>query len=518
MHITFPTYGNTRGGITGADRPLCAAVQAWHCATNGGKLGGELKGDLRAASKIQAYLERLGVSRQQLVWWTTGAYLVNYPSIVCDWKLSGYQADALRASCKAGAVYALDCGLGKTPVALAAAIAAARALGVASSATLVVVCPLNAMPVWDSCLSHQDITQVFKNIQVISQDSLHKAVGLSGDVLIVDEAHGMGDAKSYRTKHAHALRARFMSCFCLTGSLLHAGIEKALSIIDLAVPGASEFTTKWDAGRVFGCLVKKPMGQRTVTSLAVPTGANLQKFNEWLAGYVVALAADSAAVAAAFTLPPQEIIDVHMDGWKKPVAQLVLDAAQDICAAKGEWPSMPEVAHYLSAAGIGAKVEWLLEALTNPEDLDRQVVVFYQYTSNGNSIYDALVVAAGISCTRIDGSVTGSERAARIDEFREGRTRVLLAQIDAASVSMNLQNAWTSVQIDPTWKGAAWTQLLARTRRRGQTVDCEHYCLIANKFQARMWQVVKDRADFNSSVADWQEAKAALDTHTPRTP
>jgi hypothetical protein len=504
LHVTFPTYSGTRGGVSGADRPLCALVQAW--AHRRGKLGGELKGrgEREIDARLRAAFEAFGVSREVVNFWTA-LTLIDTGGMrrdICDWHLDEYQIAALGRTHCAGGVFALDCGLGKTPVALAAAYHLGKTVG----GRLVVVCPLNAVPVWEKVIDHPDM-RVFSDRQILSQDSLHKAVGLSGTVLIIDEAHGMGDAKSQRTTHAHDLRAKFLACFCLTGSLLHAGIEKALSILDLAVPGASRFTTKWDAGRVFQCLVKKPMGQRTVTSLATPTGANADLFNRWLEPYVTALAADSDAVRKAFYLPNQTVDVVELEGCAEPVADLVLRTAQQIMDASGEWPSMPQVAHAVSAAGVVPKLDWLLEAL---EADSRPVVVFYQYTVNGDAICEALTQ----SChpyVRIDGAVTGRDRSGVIDTFVSGRVRVLVAQIDAASVSMNLQNAWTSVQFDPTWKGAAYTQLLARTCRRGQTRECEHYVLVANKFQKRMHQTVVARADFNASVADWQEAKQLLE-------
>jgi hypothetical protein len=97
-----------------------------------------------------------------------------------------------------------------------------------------------------------------------------------------------------------------------------------------------------------------------------------------------------------------------------------------------------------------------------------------------------------------------------IEAFKSGRVRVFLAQTDAASVSMNLQNARTSVMFDSTWKAATYEQALARTCRRGQTHACTHYNLIGNKFQREVFKRVMSACDFDSQLAEYQEIQRAI--------
>ena len=59
--------------------------------------------------------------------------------------------------------------------------------------------------------------------------------------------------------------------------------------------------------------------------------------------------------------------------------------------------------------------------------------------------------------------------------------RLVLGQIQAAGVAINLFRAQVSVTLDVSWKGKDYAQALGRTCRRGQTEPCLNIDLIANK-------------------------------------
>ena len=108
--------------------------------------------------------------------------------------------------------------------------------------------------------------------------------------------------------------------------------------------------------------------------------------------------------------------------------------------------------------------------------------------------------------------MTDDERATVCQEFRDGKHQIMLAQTDAASVSMNLQTARISVMLDTTQKAANFEQALGRTCRRGSTQLCHHFNLAGNRFQQYVFNRLRLAMDFNSSIAEWQDMKRAKET------
>jgi hypothetical protein len=212
------------------------------------------------------------------------------PATVGPITLDPYQVDAVKNLSSAGGILALACGLGKTAIATAAALSCGGNL-------CLIACPLNAMGTWRRMIPL--LQTRFTEVMVQSIDSLHKLRGLgpTNSVVIFDEAHLLGDTTARRTKQAHEVRLRFEVGLCLTGTLLHGGIHKALSIQDLAIPGAAGFSSQWKAGEYFRCIVRKQLGTRSVTSLERPAGLAKERVQEYLSRYTQSLTYTSPAVA-----------------------------------------------------------------------------------------------------------------------------------------------------------------------------------------------------------------------------
>ena len=429
------------------------------------------------------------------------------------YELDGYQKDALCSMRAAGGVLAMGCGLGKTLTAIAAAKLAF--LAGASSRRLWVVCPLNAVQTWEDVRGY--LADAFDDVQIISMDSAHKCVGLNplpGGVIIFDEAHMLGDASARRTRAAHQLRAAFDFGLALTGTLLHAGIGKALSVMDLAVPGLAVFTRTDSAAEHFGCLFPQTIDlgngrTKNVIKIDKPTGESRRKFLEFISPAVVSMSFESANVRASIDLPQQERYLVRLGApWPK-LEDLAVTYIREQMEQGFEIPSAQEVAHALCRHGARDKIEWLLNAMDDPT---QQIVVFAVYHETLD-LCSAAFEQAGISYVRIDGTVTGEKRAELVRQFQRGDVRVFLGQMDAAGVSINLQNARVSVALEHSWKAANFAQCLARTRRRGQNETTHHIDLVANQLQLRVAQRVSDAADFDASLSEYQTLKAVLDKH-----
>lgn len=498
-------------GASTADRPLCALVSAYASWLSGQPLSGAWK-LLSHKEQEMAFAEsfkRLDVTMERATAW--GNAVRGTTKMVCDdedvphmgMSLDGYQMDALNQLTASGGVLALGCGLGKTATAFRAAIDSG------AHSRIWILCPLNAMPTWEryrAALSHY-----FPEVQILSMDSAHKFVGASntGGVIIYDEAHLLGDCDARRTKSCHALRPLFDFGLCLTGTLLHGGIEKTLSIMDLAVPGGALFANRWKAGEYFNCLVRKYIGTRKVTALEKPTGFHKEEFLKYISRLCISLNSHSESVRQSIEIPEQDVHTVKLGEPWDATDVLVGRIVRARLAAGEELPHAQAVAHEMCRSGSDDKIQWLMDLLGRTSG---PVVVFAAYRETLDKA-QAACEEAGISLVRVDGDVTGAARALCERTFQDGGARVFIGQMDAACVSMNLQNAQVSVALDHTWKAANYNQALARTCRRGQALRCTHYDLVTNELQDRVVARLAAAEDFDASLAEWQALKAAITTN-----
>lgn len=499
--------------VASADRWWCALTMAAAQVIQGEKLLGSARGmtDEEIFQEISKAASDFGMNVNFMSWARALAGASQRPDCSLDilngFSISPYQRIAIDRLSAAGGVLAVGCGLGKTLMACAAAIEYATEWG--GGTRCYIICPLNAKPAWADWV--QILNTIFKEVEVISVDSLHHLKALDQQeysVIIFDEAHMLGSAKTKRTKEAHMVRSCFQVGLCLTGTLLHGGVEKCLSVQDLAIPGASGFSSSWNAGRQFNCLYKHDIGARTVTSLGAPTGQYFEEFKEYLSRYTIFLTPDSELVTRDISIPEQAVTNFDLRPCIKPVDDEVVDMALKM-AEESEDKTIPHAAsvyHRLSCEGAEEKLDVLMPVI----GID-PFVIFTAYTKTMEAT-KARLEDEGISYAFIDGSVTGKNRAKVLEEWDHHKFQVLVAQIDAASVSMNLQRAHRSALIDVTWKAANYDQALARTRRRGQTRQCEHVNLYSNSFQRYVLTRIQQAKNFDSSVAEWQEMKDKIDT------
>lgn len=544
--LTVPLDGPVkpmRISMGGADRPWCVALNALESrlvpgkpATKlGGRVGANYVRDIGqgpAHLELSTALQTTLADARRVTW---GQALRGKPVLgdapgvsisILGKTLDEYQLSSSRGLTCGGGVIALSVGLGKTLIALdgtrrlieqlRGSYANAFHPSIAIVAAVVVICPLNAMPVWKDPAVEQFFLGLNATYAVHSIDSLHKIQAMvthGPSVLIVDEAHYVGAWSAQRTKLIHKLRWQFDACLPLTGSMLHAGPEKVLSLLDLAVPGAALFGNVYEFGEHFGCLYPKDIGNGVIKkTVGRPPEKFAEQFQKYLDRFVVARTKRSPDVLVSTYIPEQEINDVLLYDPNAPsMMDEAANKALELFQATKAIPSMIEVVHALARDGLDLKLDWLAEMMAG---FDEQVVLFGTYHETLDGV-EAWLRSEGLKACRIDGAVTGDKRTAIIDDFRAGKHKIMLAQTDAASVSMNLQTARISVMLDTTQKAAAFEQALGRTCRRGSTDLCHHFNLCGNRFQQFVFKRLQNAMDFNASVAEWQDAKRLIEASLP---
>src|SRR5690606_19290003 len=130
------------------------------------------------------------------------------------------------------------------------------------------------------------------------------------------------------------------------------------------------------------------------------------------------------------------------------------------------------------------------EAMAN----DRKVVVFSYF----RDVLDRVCAALG---PRAHGPLTGStsttERQRIVDEFSEAPSPgVLVSQIEAGGVGLNIQAASVVILCEPQVKPSIEAQAVARAHRMGQvrTVGV-HRLLIADSVDQRMLELLGSKAE-----------------------
>jgi SNF2 family DNA or RNA helicase len=166
-----------------------------------------------------------------------------------------------------------------------------------------------------------------------------------------------------------------------------------------------------------------------------------------------------------------------------------------------------------------AKLERLLEIVDEAEQDGMKVVVFSYFLEVLNLIGRALDSSV---VGRIDGSVSPNARQQTVDNFtgRPGHA-VLLAQIEAGGVGINVQAASVVVLTEPQWKPSTEEQAIARAHRMGQVRPVHvHRLLAKDSIDERIQEIQQGKRLLFDAFARRSEAKEsdrrAVDTSDHR--
>ena len=129
------------------------------------------------------------------------------------------------------------------------------------------------------------------------------------------------------------------------------------------------------------------------------------------------------------------------------------------------------------------------EALSN----DRKVVVFSFFRHVLDAVFNILDdVAVG----PITGSVPPTKRQQLVDDFTSAqRACVLVSQIEAGGVGLNIQAASVVLLTEPQWKPSTEEQAIARCHRMGQARPVDvHRLLAEDSVDQRMLEILATKA------------------------
>jgi len=162
------------------------------------------------------------------------------------------------------------------------------------------------------------------------------------------------------------------------------------------------------------------------------------------------------------------------------VATSTVKPAQETAAKIEPAPTQDELADKASLdKNASSKVEALMDILNaSDQDTTNKTIVFSQWTSFLNLLQPQLT-AAGLKFTRIDGSMSATQRDAALDALdNDPDTTIMLASLAVCSVGLNLVAANQVIMSDSWWAPAIEDQAVDRVHRLGQKRETKVFRLV----------------------------------------
>jgi len=152
-----------------------------------------------------------------------------------------------------------------------------------------------------------------------------------------------------------------------------------------------------------------------------------------------------------------------------------------------------------------AALDWLNEWL---HDTDEQLVVFGIHRGAIRMLAKRLDAKTVV----IDGSVTGRDREESRLRFQSGKARVLVGNVNAAGVGLNLTSASTVGFVEMPWQPGAVIQAEDRCHRIGQeSTVWVHYLIAAGTVEEKMARIIQKKQETLSAVLDGQSNDEDID-------
>ncbi len=155
--------------------------------------------------------------------------------------------------------------------------------------------------------------------------------------------------------------------------------------------------------------------------------------------------------------------------------------------------------------GDSAKMELLIELLTNAIDSGHRVLVFSQFTSMLGLIRKELD-RLEIPYFSLEGKTKIDARNQAVKRFNEGEKAVFLISLKAGGTGLNLIGADTVIHMDPWWNPAVEEQATDRAYRIGQHKNVHVIKILAKgTIEEKIYRLQKRKQSLADSVIDGKQ-------------
>jgi superfamily II DNA or RNA helicase len=423
--------------------------------------------------------------------------------------LRGYQAFGAKfALCQGRAMLGDEMGLGKSVEALAAMCH----LHLEGRRHFLVVCPASVLVNWTHEIQRHSELRSYRlhgpdrqrnfqawtrtgGVAVTTYDSLRSLPGPAGvdlGLLVIDEAHYAKNMAAERTKAVRHWASTTSRVLFLTGTPMENRVEEFRVLVSHLRPDLV-----LDVNGVDGLL-----GADRFRTAVAP----------------VYLRRNQSDVLEE--LPPR----LDTQEWVELKGR-DLDAYAD-AVATGNFMAMRRAAYAPGRPADSAKLGRLAEIVEEAASNGRKVVVFSYF----RDVLDTIASVLGdLAVGPLSGSTPPIHRQSLVDQFtvRQGPA-VLVSQIQAGGVGLNIQAASVVILTEPQWKPTVEDQAVARCHRMGQVRPVDvHRLLAEDTVDQRMLELLAAKAvlfdeyvrrselkDHSPDAIDVSDLKAAQDLGT----
>ena len=327
----------------------------------------------------------------------------------------------------------------------------------------------------------------------------YAAVGWGG--LVLDEAQQVKNHQSKTYAAVRSISAPFK--LAVTGTPFENRLMELWALLSITVPGLYPWPRK------FNELVARPVERSGDQAALARFRARIKPFLLRRTKELVArdLPPKQEQVLDVVLEPRhRKIYDTHLAKERQRILGLVEDFDRNRVAIFSALTRLrqlaldPALVDPVHDAVGSAKLDLLVDHLDEITAEGHRALVFSQFTTFLTRVRDRLT-AERIPTTYLDGATR--DRAAVIEQFRDGAAPVFLISLKAGGVGLTLTEADYVFVLDPWWNPAAEAQAVDRAHRIGQTRHVHVYRLVASDtIEEKVMELKGRKAELFAQVID----------------
>lgn len=291
------------------------------------------------------------------------------------------------------------------------------------------------------------------------------------DIIIVDEAHFIKNPKAMRSRNTNQLAKAAEYAIFMTGTPLENRVDEMKQLVSVLQPEFSEniegFGETYDP----------------------------DEFKEMVSTVYLRRKRDEVLKE----LP--KISYVHLWSDFSAVEQTFYDEA--VISGLSGLMRMRRAGFYGKTPSRSGKIAQLVEIIEEAKENGHKVLIFSYFKTDVLNMLDQLLNEYSVGV--ISGDVSNTRRQELIDEFTTTEEKnILLSQIDAGGVGLNIQAANIVVLCEPQWRPSTEKQAIGRVYRMGQTRNVIVYRLLTeDSVDERILDLLGHKTDiFNAYAHD----------------
>ncbi|PYI39143.1 helicase [Arthrobacter psychrolactophilus] len=295
--------------------------------------------------------------------------------------------------------------------------------------------------------------------------------------LILDEAQFVKNHQSKAYQCARKLKAPFK--LAVTGTPMENNLMELWALLSIVAPGL------FPSPKRFAEFYQRPIEKSADSELLTKLRARVKPLmlRRTKEAVIADLPAKQEQVLEVELNPRhQKIYQTHLQRERAKILGLLEDVNKNRFTIFQSLTLLRQLSLDVSLVDEGqagvrsSKLDVLFEQLEDVVKEGHRALIFSQFTGFLGKVRDRLV-AEGIDFQYLDGATRN--RAAVVDEFKNGDSPLFLISLKAGGFGLNLTEADYVFILDPWWNPASEAQAVDRTHRIGQKKNVMVYRLVA---------------------------------------